>query len=116
METIYISQEKCSVRREGEHLKLVRSGKKLDTVPLEGVKTIILFDSVNITAPALDMLLYRGIDVIFQSKWGRVKGRMLSAKGSGAITRLAQYSAFMSRERRLGIAKSIVAAKIHNQN
>jgi len=115
METLYISQERCSVRSEGDHLRMVQSGRTLATVPLQGVKTIVLFDSVSITAPAMDVLAYRGIDVIYQSKWGKVKWRILSTKGSSVITRLAQYSAFMNQERRLEIAKTIVNAKIHNQ-
>jgi CRISPR/Cas system-associated endonuclease Cas1 len=97
METLYISQEKCSVKREGEHLRLVRSGETLATVPLIGVKTIVLFDSVSLTAPALDLLLYSGVDVIYQSKWGKVKGRILSMKSGGAVLRLAQHSAFLYR-------------------
>jgi CRISPR-associated protein Cas1 len=115
LETLYISQEKCAVKREGEHLRLVRTGETLATVPLAGVKTIVLFDNVSLTAPALDLLLYSGIDVIYQSKWGKVKGRILSMKSGGAVLRLAQHSAFLNPERRMEIAKTIVAAKIHNQ-
>lgn len=115
METLYISQEKCSVKREGGHLRFVRSGETLATVPLVGVKTLVLFDSVNLTAPALDLLLYSGIDVIYQSKWGKVKGRVLSMKGGGAVLRLAQHAAFLNPDRRIEISQSIVAAKIHNQ-
>jgi CRISPR-associated protein Cas1 len=115
METLYISQERCSVKREGEHLWFVRLGETLATVPLAGVKTVVLFDSVSLTAPALDLLLYSGIDVIYQSKWGKVKGRILSVKSGGAVLRLAQHAAFLNPDRRIEIAKSIVAAKIHNQ-
>jgi CRISPR-associated protein Cas1 len=115
METLYISQEKCSIKREGEHLRFVRSGETLATVPLAGVKTIVLFDSVSLTAPALDLLLYSGVDVIYQSKWGKVKGRVLSMKSGGAVLRLAQYAAFLNQDRRIEISKAIVAAKIHNQ-
>jgi len=115
METLYVSQEKCSVKREGEHLRFVRSGETLATVPLEGVKTIVLFDSVSLTAPALDLLLYSGIDVIYQSKWGKVKGRILSMKSGGAVLRLAQHAAFLNQDRRIEISKAIVSAKIHNQ-
>jgi CRISPR-associated protein Cas1 len=63
----------------------------------------------------MDLLLQNGIDIIYQSKWGKIKGRILSAKGSGVITRLAQYSAFGNLERRLAISKSIIDAKINNQ-
>jgi len=115
METLYISQDRCSVKREGEHLRLVRTGETLATIPLVGIKTIVLFDDVNLTAPALDLLLYSGIDVIYQSKWGKVKGRIFSMKSGGAVLRLAQHAAFLNPEKRAKIAKSIVAAKIHNQ-
>ena len=116
METLYILHERCSVRREDEHLKLVRSGETVATVPLIGVKVIVIFDSVSVTSPALDLLLSKGIDVIFQSKGGKIKGRSISAKGGGVVIRLEQYSAFMNPERRLEIAKSIVMAKLHNQS
>jgi CRISPR-associated protein Cas1 len=115
METLYITQERCSVKREGGHLKLMRSGEFVATIPLAGVKTIVITNSVNVTSPALDLLLYSGIDLIYQSKWGKIKGCVLSAKGSGAITRLAQISAFFDYDRRLEIAKSIVSAKMRNQ-
>ncbi|MDR0382116.1 MAG: CRISPR-associated endonuclease Cas1, partial [Oscillospiraceae bacterium] len=115
METLYISQEKCAVKREGGHLRCVRSGETLATVPLAGVKTVVLFDSVNLTAPALDLLLCAGIDVIYQSKWGKVKGRVLSMKSGGAALRLAQHAAFGNADRRIEIAKAIAAAKIRNQ-
>lgn len=93
----------------------MRSGENIASVPLEGVKTVVVFDSVSLTAPALDLLLRLGIDVIYQSKWGKIKGSIRSAKGSGAITRLAQFSAFVNPERRLELAKTVAAAKIHNQ-
>jgi CRISPR-associated protein Cas1 len=115
METLYIAQENCSVKREGGHLRITRSGETLTTVPLEGVKTVVLLDSANITAPALDLLLYAGVDIIYQSKWGKVKGRVLSMKGGGAELRLAQHAAFLNPDRRLALAKSIVEAKIRNQ-
>ena len=115
METLYITQERCAVKRDGEHLKLTRSGETLANVPLAGVKTIVLSNSVDITAPALDLFLYNGIDLVYQSRWGKIKGRVMSAKGGGAVTRLAQFSAFLDPARRLGIARNIVAAKINNQ-
>ncbi|MCL2046569.1 MAG: CRISPR-associated endonuclease Cas1 [Oscillospiraceae bacterium] len=115
METLYIIEDKCSVRREGSHLKLMRLGETIGTVPLVGVKTIVAFDTVSITAPALDLLMANGIDVIYQSQWGKVKGRFIAANGGGVITRLAQYTAFMDTKRRLEIVKPIIEAKISNQ-
>ena len=98
METLYIYQERCRIHRESEHLKLTQSGKVLSTIPLFGVKTLVLFDSISLTTPAMDLLLHKGIDIIYQSKWGKIKGRILSAKSGGAITRLAQHTAFFNME------------------
>jgi len=115
METLYVQQENSRIHREGQHLKVTQHGKIVATIPLHGVKTVVAFDSVDITTPALDLLLYNGIDVIYQSKWGKLKGRVMAAKSGGAIVRLAQYAIFIDAAKRLAIAKSIVAGKIHNQ-
>jgi len=115
METLYVQQENCRIHKEGQHLRVTQHGKVLSTIPLHGLKTLVIFDSINLTAPAMELLLYNGVDIIYQSKWGRVKGRVLAVKSGGAIVRLAQYSTFISTDKRLGIAKSIVAGKIYNQ-
>jgi CRISPR-associated protein Cas1 len=76
---------------------------------------LVLFDSVGLTPPALDLLLDNGIDVTYLSHGGKIKGRILSQRGSGAVVRLAQFSAFLDSGRRLALARNIVAAKIRNQ-
>jgi CRISPR-associated protein Cas1 len=116
METLYITQENCYVRAEGEHLILTRSGSMISTVPLGSVKTLVIFDSVSLSSPAMDLLLKNGIDVLYMSKWGKLKGRILSVNGGNAEIKLAQCSMYMNPNRRLSIAKSIVYAKIRNQS
>ena len=115
METLYISHKYCSVRREGNHIRLTVRGETLDTIPLIGVKTVIVMDGVHLTAPATALLLENGVDIIHMSGSGKIRGHVISMKGGGAVLRLAQLSAFLDLEKRLGIAKSIVAAKIDNQ-
>jgi len=115
METVYVQQENCRIHREGQHLKVTQYGKAMSTIPVHGVKTLVIFDSINLTAPALDLLLYNGVDIIYQSKWGKLKGRVMATKSGGVIVRLAQYTLFMNSDKRLALAKSIVAGKVHNQ-
>jgi CRISPR-associated protein Cas1 len=114
METLYITQDRCRVHAAGGHLRLTRRGEAIGTYPLVGVKSVVVFDNVNLTPQALDLAVENGIDVLYMSKWGKLKARVLSAKGGSAVLKLAQHSAFMDYDRRLGIAKSIVAAKIDN--
>jgi len=115
METLYFSGEHCSVKREGEHLKVERSGEKSATIPIGGVRTAVVFDDVIIGTTAIDLLLINGVDIIFMTKGGKIKGVINSMKGGGADIRVAQHSDFRNPERRLVIARSICAAKISNQ-
>lgn len=115
METLYVTQENCRIRAEGQHLRLTRRGETLTTIPLTDLRTLVIFDTVSLTTPALDLLLANGTDILYMSKWGKLKARILPVQSSGAVLRIAQYSAFLNQEKRLNIAKFIVAAKIHNQ-
>jgi len=115
MDTVYVTQENSVLHRCAEHLILRKRGERVGTIPLNGVRTFVLASSVQLTTPALDMLFDKSIDVIFISKSGKIKGRLNSASGGGAIVRLAQHSAFVNPEKRLCLAKIIVDAKVKNQ-
>lgn len=115
MDTVYITQENSTLARAEEHLILKKQGRSVATIPVAELKTIVITCSVQITSFALELLFDNGIDVIYATRGGKIKGRIDSAKGGGAIVRLAQHSAFLDGEFRLSIAREIVRAKIHNQ-
>jgi CRISPR-associated protein Cas1 len=114
-ETVYITQENCTVTRSERHLVLKKKGRAVATVPIVGLKTLVLLTETQITSHALNALFENGSDLIYMSKSGKIRGRLMSTKGGGAITRLAQHRAFLNPEFRLNVAKSIIDAKIHNQ-
>ncbi len=115
MEISYIIQENCTLQRCENHLTLMKKGHAIGTIPLAGLKTIVLLSNVQITSPALNMLFDQNIDVIYMSRSGQVKGKLYAQTGGGAIIRLAQHSAFLNPERRLAIAREMVRAKVRNQ-
>ena len=115
METIYINERDCKIHRAGEHLLVKKNGKKLMTVPLTGVVSVIVNTSVQFTTQVLDLLLEKQIDVIFMGASGKVKGHLFAQKRNTVIVRLAQYSTFMDGEKRLELAKKFVCGKISNQ-
>jgi len=94
---------------------LKRRGEYITSIPLVSVNNLVVFDSVNLTAHAIDLLLNNGVDVVYMSRGGKIIGSLRSQRGGGAVVRLAQFGAFMNPERRLSISKSMVDAKIHNQ-
>lgn len=100
MKTIYIEHNDIVIHRNSEHLILTQYGKKIESIPLINVQAIVLFNSSQITTPALELLFNKNIDVIYISRSGKIRSRIISASGGGAIIRLAQHQAFLDKERR----------------
>lgn len=108
VETLYIDTENISVHRSSEHLVLEKDNKKIASVPIVETKSIILLKSSLVTAPALELVYSKGIDLIYIDRNGKVLGRMNSSKGGGAELRLAQYRFYDNQAERTGIAKKFV--------
>ena len=115
MKTIYIEQSDAVIHRNSEHLILTQYGKKIESIPTVNVQAIVLFNTCQITTPALELLFSKNIDITYMSRGGKIKSRILAASNGGAIIRLAQHQAFLNKERRSQIAGKIVNAKIQNQ-
>ena len=115
MKTIYIEHNDIVIHRNTEHLVLTQYGKKVESIPLINVQAIVLFNSSQITTPALELLFNKNIDVIYISRSGKIRSRIISASGGGAIIRLAQHQAFLDKERRCRIASAIVNSKLQEQ-
>ena len=52
---------------------------------------------------------------MYTTRGGRIKGRIISQVGGGAVVRLAQHHTFITPDVRMRIAKAMVDAKICNQ-
>ena len=115
MKTIYIEHNDIVIHRNSEHLILTQYGKEIESIPLINVQAIVLFNSSQITTPALELLFNKNIDVNYISRSGKIRSRIISASGGGAIIRLAQHQAFLDKERRCRIASAIVNSKLQEQ-
>ncbi len=116
METVYIDKERVVIHRNSEHLVLKKKGRQIGSIPLIGVKSIVLMNNCQITAQALDLIFQKNIDIIYVSKNGQVRSRLLSSRGGAAILRLSQHQSFLNYERRCEIAGRIVSGKLKNQS
>lgn len=115
MSTIYLEQENVVLHRVYDHIQLTKKEKKIATIPLINVETLVLFNNCEITSPALSLLFEHNIDVIYTSKSGKIQSRLMAASKSNYELKLAQYKAFISNDERSKIAGNIVKAKIRNQ-
>jgi CRISPR-associated protein Cas1 len=127
MPTLYLTEDRMLVRREGEDCLLVqvpeKQGKdgvilspaRKERVPLIKVDDVVVMGEVTLTASALHMLLDRDIEITFLSHYGKFKGRLSPSFSKNAILRMAQYRSHLDMSRRCELARRFVIGKLSNQ-
>jgi CRISPR-associated protein Cas1 len=91
-----------------------KEDEKIADSPLIKIETILLYGNIQITTPALKMLLEEGVDVAFFSLSGRLSGMLNPIKSKNIILRLNHFAKARDAEFALQIAKQLVAVKINN--
>lgn len=115
MRIIYICEPNCTINKSLDALLIKKCGYKLQTIPLIDAKCIILFGNTQVSTQVFNMLFKKGIDLVFMTVSGRVKGRVMAEKASNVILRIAQFDAWKDENKKIEIARSIIKAKIKNQ-
>ena len=115
MGTVYVKEQGAVVRRDGERLHVTKDHKELASVPLLQLKQLALLGNVQLTTPAAVTLLERGIDVVYLSKYGKFRGRLMHTGSKFAELRHRQLRIASDDKACLAIARSIVVAKVRNQ-
>nr|MCR5451428.1 CRISPR-associated endonuclease Cas1 [Lachnospiraceae bacterium] len=67
MPALYIREQGSTIKRVSERIVVVNKGKEILEIPIADVDSLAVFGSVQITTPALQMLMERGIDVNYFS-------------------------------------------------
>lgn len=99
----------------GGGLCVEKEGNVLHPLRTHDISELHLHGNVELSAPARNLLLQEGIDVVFFTAAGNYRGRMVAAESRQGARRLAQYQLVTDAPRRLALARSIVAGKVHNQ-
>ena len=115
MGIVYICDENCTIHKDGAALLVKKGGYRLDTVPLIDTECVIVFGNSQFSGKSLAMLFEKGIDLVYMSRTGKVKGRLNAEKSSNVILRIAQYAKWTDMDFRLALAKAFVCGKISNQ-
>ena len=115
MERIDVVEQGCTIKRKDIRFVIYKEGVINESVPYFEVNNIILWGRQNITGPALDLAFEKGIDVLFFSLSGKLKGKIQGAKSKNVYIRLAQYELWRDKEKKLQFSKAIIKNKINNQ-
>lgn len=115
MAVIYIKEQGASVQKIGERIVVSKNQERLLDIPVFKLENIAVIGNVQITTPALHMLIENGVDVSYLSFGGKYLGSTSADSSKNIFLRFEQYRYFLDEERRLGMARSIVRNKILNQ-
>jgi len=114
MTNLYLTEQGTYLRKHGEAMVYEKDGEVLLERPLKDVGMVVLFGCVQVSVQAMLALLEAGCEVSLLTANGHFRGRIVPALGGNSPLRLAQYVFSRDPERRLGIARRVVAAKVLN--
>lgn len=114
MESVYVMEPGCYLRREGSALHVVKDGKVVDHIPAEGLKRLILVGYINLTGAVLDFLIRRQVETVFMTPTGRFRARLGINEHRHVALRKAQYQQLSDSGFAARTAGMIVSGKIRN--
>lgn len=111
---LYIQARGAKLSKKGETLEVSIDDQKIQTVRLIDVSQVIVMGNVYITTPTLQELMQREIPVSWHSYGGWFIGHTVGTGHKNVEIRTAQYRASFDERLCAHLARSLVAAKIHN--
>lgn len=115
MAIVAVYEQDAEVGATADALEVRLRGHAARVVPLHEVEEVQLYGGADLTSGARNRLLASGIEVVFLTLDGRVRGRLVPDAGHHGDRRLAQYRAVADATRRLAVARRVVAGKVRNQ-
>ena len=115
MAVVYVKEAGAAIRKNGERIAVTKNGQTLLEIPMLYLDNLALIGNVQLTTQAMHMLLEKGIDISYFSRNGKYVGQTAADSSKNIFLRFEQYQFYMDINRRLEMAKKIVANKIRNQ-
>ena len=95
---------------------MVASPEGSQRIPLEAIDALILLGGAQVTTPALDACVRRGVRVAALGMSGAFRFAVSGPTSGNVHLRLALFGAAMDEERSLALSKATVAAKLQNSH
>lgn len=115
MAIVSVQDQGAEVTTRGGALVVRRRGEDVRVVPLHEVEELHVHGGVELTAAGRNWLMANGVDTVFLTLDGRVRGRLVGVESAAGERRLAQYRLVADEARRLALARRFVDGKAANQ-
>jgi len=112
LNTLYVTTEGASLRKDGENLVAEIDGQERVRVPFHMLNSVVLFGPIFISPALTGACASGGISVVLLDRIGRFQARIEGPVSGNVLLRRAQYRASDVPE---PIVKSILLGKVANQ-
>jgi CRISPR-associated protein Cas1 len=112
LNTLYVTTEGASLRKDGENLVAEVDGEERARVPFHLLASVVAFGAVYISPPLIGACALAGITLVLLDRAGRFEARVEGPVSGNVLLRRTQYRASEHPE---AIVRSFVAGKVANQ-
>jgi CRISPR-associated protein Cas1 len=112
LNTIYVTTEGASLRKDGENLVAEVEGAERARVPFHMLASVVVFGAIYVSPALMAACAAAGITLILLERNGRFQARVEGPVTGNVLLRRAQYRASDAPEE---IVRSIVMGKVANQ-
>jgi CRISPR-associated protein Cas1 len=112
LNTVYITTEGASLRKDGENLVAEVDGAERARVPFHMLSSLVLFGAIYISPALMGACAASGITIVLLDRAGRFQARVEGPVSGNVLLRRAQYRV---SEAPVEIVRSLVIGKIANQ-
>lgn len=112
LNTVYVTTEGASLRKDGENLVAEVEGSERARVPFHMLGALVVFGAIYISPALIGACAAAGITVTMLDRVGRFQARVEGPVAGNVLLRRAQY---LTSDRPEEVVRSIVTAKVANQ-
>lgn len=112
LNTVYVTTEGASLRKDGENLVAEVEGAERARVPFHMLGALVVFGAIYLSPALIGACAAAGITLTLLDRAGRFQARIEGPVAGNVLLRRAQY---LASDRPEDIVRSIVMAKIANQ-
>jgi CRISPR-associated protein Cas1 len=112
LNTLYVTTEGASLKKEGENLVAEVDGVERARVPFHMLASVVVFGAIYISPPLIQTCAAGGITIALLDRTGRFQARIEGPVTGNVLLRRAQYCA---SDAPVEIVRGVVLGKIANQ-
>ncbi len=112
LNTVYITSEGASLRKDGENLVADVEGAERARIPLHMLASVVVFGAIYVSPALIQACAGGGITIVLLERNGRFQARIEGPVTGNVLLRRAQYRLSDQPE---DIVRSILVGKISNQ-